>query len=431
MVVSAVARLGCRLHRTLAGAASSSVVLSAKSKNALVPRLFHVSLSTQTSAVSPGEARTQHTTMIAVGPLALDTDDTRLRAVFAPCGEIVGIDVQKRFTEGELLGSGIVRFKETQSVDGALKLDGTVVGGQTVYVRPLFARPGAFVVKFLRWGVEEDQLRCVFEKCGEINHVDIRAVRHKRQRRMIGFVHFSSHESAKNAVNLTGMELGGKRITVDYSVPGLSHIIPQAMKGEPTQTTVHVRNLPPQVTEDWLIAEFQQCGEIHSAHVQRHLSTDEYVGSGNSLGYGYVKFVSAEAVDKALELDNRLTIAGQLIHVQRAPPFVRSNAPDPSLGYDDRQPNTAWVSGLTREVDDAKLWEHFERFGKVMSATVVRDRESHTSRGFGYVKFASQGVLEEALLHDSQMKIDGFTVKIRRVMKRIKSDNSMSSSPSH
>ncbi len=49
-----------------------------------------------------------------------------------------------------------------------------------------------------------------------------------------------------------------------------------------------------------------------------------------------------------------------------------------------------FVGGLPWAVDDRQLMEHFSSIGEVVNATVIRDRETQRSRGFGFVEFSSE-----------------------------------------
>lgn len=57
-----------------------------------------------------------------------------------------------------------------------------------------------------------------------------------------------------------------------------------------------------------------------------------------------------------------------------------------------------YVGNLKYSVDDAALRAMFEPFGAVQSATVVMDRQSGRSKGFGFVEMANA---------DAQKAIDG------------------------
>ena len=68
-----------------------------------------------------------------------------------------------------------------------------------------------------------------------------------------------------------------------------------------------------------------------------------------------------------------------------------------------------YVGNLPWSVGDAELNELFAEFGNVESATVVTDRESGRSRGFGFVEMA-QGDAQQAMA-----KLNGHTVDSREL----------------
>ena len=56
-----------------------------------------------------------------------------------------------------------------------------------------------------------------------------------------------------------------------------------------------------------------------------------------------------------------------------------------------------FVGSLPWSVDDQKLQEAFEEHGEVVSAKVIKDRETGRSRGFGFVEMASQESADSAI----------------------------------
>jgi RNA recognition motif-containing protein len=64
-----------------------------------------------------------------------------------------------------------------------------------------------------------------------------------------------------------------------------------------------------------------------------------------------------------------------------------------------------FVGSLPWSVDDQKLKETFEPHGNVVSATVVTDRSTGRSRGFGFVEMESAEDAQKAMsaLNDSDM----------------------------
>jgi RNA recognition motif-containing protein len=47
-----------------------------------------------------------------------------------------------------------------------------------------------------------------------------------------------------------------------------------------------------------------------------------------------------------------------------------------------------YVGNLSFDMVDEELQEAFSSFGEILSANIVRDRDSGRSRGFGFVEFA-------------------------------------------
>ena len=56
-----------------------------------------------------------------------------------------------------------------------------------------------------------------------------------------------------------------------------------------------------------------------------------------------------------------------------------------------------FVAGLPYDLDDAELEEIFEKFGKVVSAKVVMDKETGKSKGFGFVDMPNEVEAKDAI----------------------------------
>lgn len=64
-----------------------------------------------------------------------------------------------------------------------------------------------------------------------------------------------------------------------------------------------------------------------------------------------------------------------------------------------------YVGGLPYSTNDAELQEYFAQAGTVESASVVTDRETGRSRGFGFVEMADDEGAAKAVdtLHNSEL----------------------------
>ena len=74
--------------------------------------------------------------------------------------------------------------------------------------------------------------------------------------------------------------------------------------------------------------------------------------------------------------------------------------------------NKLFVGGLSWNTDDHGLRSAFERFGAVQEASVVTDRESGRSRGFGFVTFGDANEAQEAVNEMDGGELDGRTVNV-------------------
>jgi RNA recognition motif-containing protein len=71
-----------------------------------------------------------------------------------------------------------------------------------------------------------------------------------------------------------------------------------------------------------------------------------------------------------------------------------------------------FVGSLSWNTDDRGLRAAFEPHGEVTEATVITDRDSGRSRGFGFVTFADDEAADKAVAALNQTELDGRTIKV-------------------
>ena len=77
-----------------------------------------------------------------------------------------------------------------------------------------------------------------------------------------------------------------------------------------------------------------------------------------------------------------------------------------------------FVGNLSWGTDEEGLREHFERFGEVLDARVITDRETGRSRGFGFVTFADSEAAQNAINELDGSDFDGRPVKVNEAIER-------------
>ena len=71
-----------------------------------------------------------------------------------------------------------------------------------------------------------------------------------------------------------------------------------------------------------------------------------------------------------------------------------------------------YVGNLPYSVTDASLKSNFSEFGSVSSARVMVDRETGTSKGFGFVEMASAEVAQAAIAALHGVSVDGRSIVV-------------------
>jgi len=79
-----------------------------------------------------------------------------------------------------------------------------------------------------------------------------------------------------------------------------------------------------------------------------------------------------------------------------------------------------YVGNLAREVTEGDLREAFEAFGEVVSASVIKDKFSGESRGFGFVEMPSKSEAQSAIESLNGKDLKGRSMKVNEA--RPKSD---------
>jgi RNA recognition motif-containing protein len=77
-----------------------------------------------------------------------------------------------------------------------------------------------------------------------------------------------------------------------------------------------------------------------------------------------------------------------------------------------------FVGGLSWNTSDKGLFDAFARFGEVMEAKVITERDTGRSRGFGFVTFADPSVATEAIAQMDGTQLDGRFIRVNEAQDR-------------
>ena len=77
-----------------------------------------------------------------------------------------------------------------------------------------------------------------------------------------------------------------------------------------------------------------------------------------------------------------------------------------------------YVGNLSREATDDDLKQAFEPFGQVTSATVIKERFSGESKGFGFVEMPTKAEAESAIAGLNGKEMRGRSIKVNESQPR-------------
>lgn len=77
-----------------------------------------------------------------------------------------------------------------------------------------------------------------------------------------------------------------------------------------------------------------------------------------------------------------------------------------------------YVGNLTREITDDDLKEAFKEYGQVQSATVIKDKFTGESRGFGFVEMPGAAEAKAAIEGLNGQELKGKTLTVNEARPR-------------
>ncbi len=77
-----------------------------------------------------------------------------------------------------------------------------------------------------------------------------------------------------------------------------------------------------------------------------------------------------------------------------------------------------FVGGLSWDTDSDSLRRAFEPFGAIDEATVVTDRDTGRSRGFGFVAFSDPSSMRTAISEMDGRELDGRNIRVNEANER-------------
>ncbi|KAF1563992.1 UNVERIFIED_CONTAM: nucleolin, partial [Eudyptes pachyrhynchus] len=304
----------------------------------------------------------------------------------------VRIGASKRF--------GYVDFSSAEDLDKALQLNGKKLMGLEIKLEKAKSKETmkenkkerdarTLFVKNLPYRLTEDEMREVFENAHEIRIV----MNKEGNSKGMAYVEFKTEAEANKALEeKQGTEIDGRAMVIDFTGEK-SHQEHQKGGGERESKTLIVNNLSYAASEETLQELFKKASSIKMPQTNQ----------GRPKGYAFVEFPTAEDAKEALNSCNNTEIEGRAIRLEFSSPAWQKGNMNARGGF-NQQSKTLFVRGLSEDTTEETLKESFE--GSV-SARIVTDRDTGSSKGFGFVDFSSPEDAKAAKEAMEDGEIDG------------------------
>ncbi|XP_071965954.1 polyadenylate-binding protein 1-A-like [Antedon mediterranea] len=249
--------------------------------------------------------------------------------------------------------------------------------------------------------VTEAMLFEKFSTAGPI--LSIRVCRDAITRRSLGYayVNFQQAADAERALDTMNFDaIKGRPIRIMWS------------QRDPTlrrtgMGNVFIKNLDKSIDNKALYDTFSAFGNILSCKIQ----CDE---NNESKGYGFVHFETEDAASKAISKVNGMLLNGKKVYVGH---WIPRKARDADMGDKMKSYTNVFIKNLNDEVSDDQLVDMFSKYGKIVSAKVMRD-DGSKSRGFGFVSFEDHDAASKATEDLNNTDIEGRLLYVGRAQKK-------------
>ncbi|XP_034051088.1 polyadenylate-binding protein 4 [Thalassophryne amazonica] len=253
----------------------------------------------------------------------------------------------------------------------------------------------------LHTDITEAMLYEKFSPAGPV--LSIRVCRDMITRRSLGYayVNFSQPADAERALDTMNFDVvKGKPIRIMWSQRDPS--LRKSGVGN-----VFIKNLDKSIDNKALYDTFSAFGNILSCKVV----CDE----NGSKGYAFVHFETQDAADRAIEKMNGMLLNDRKVFVGR---FKSRKEREAELGAKAKEFTNVYIKNFGDEVDDDRLKELFDKYGKTLSVKVMTD-STGKSRGFGFVSYEKHEDANKAVEDMNGTELNGKTVFVGRAQKKM------------
>ncbi|KAI3703952.1 hypothetical protein L1987_74151 [Smallanthus sonchifolius] len=162
---------------------------------------------------------------------------------------------------------------------------------------------------------------------------------------------------------------------------------------------IFIGGLAKDTTIDTFVKYFGKYGELTDSVIMKDRQT------GRPRGFGFVTYGDPSVVDTVIAETH--VINGKQVEIKRT-------IPKGSGESKDFKTKKIFVGGIPTSVTEDEFKGFFSKYGKVVEHEIIRDHATKRSRGFGFIVFDNEQVVDTILVDGNMIDMNGTKVEIKK-----------------
>ncbi|GER51161.1 RNA-binding (RRM/RBD/RNP motifs) family protein [Striga asiatica] len=162
---------------------------------------------------------------------------------------------------------------------------------------------------------------------------------------------------------------------------------------------IFIGGLAKDTTLDTFVKYFGKYGEITDSVIMKDRHT------GRPRGFGFITYADPAVVDTVIAETH--VINGKQVEIKRT-------IPKGSGDSKDFKTKKIFVGGIPTPVSEDEFKGFFSKYGKVVEHEIIRDHVTKRSRGFGFIVFDNEQVVDSILADGNMIDMNGAQVEIKK-----------------
>ncbi|KAG6663031.1 hypothetical protein CIPAW_03G283200 [Carya illinoinensis] len=162
---------------------------------------------------------------------------------------------------------------------------------------------------------------------------------------------------------------------------------------------IFIGGLAKDTSYETFVSYFEKYGTITDSVIMKDRHTHR------PRGFGFITYEDPSVVDQVIQDDH--IINGKQVEIKRT-------VPKGCAEVHDFKTKKIFVGGIPTTVTEDEFKNFFSKHGKVVEHEIIRDHVTKRSRGFGFVVFDSEKVVDHLLASGNMIDMAGTTVEIKK-----------------